>query len=198
MLCVVAIPSLSFSTFYGTASVFLQTFDISVATFLSIYSGVSMVVHGFGVLNAAHAVMKVKFSRAAIVWSISLISLPWVAIPLYWILAKSKFQGYSATIQAACKTHRDLVELAYSEILDFKASLSDEFSAIEKIADTFTGLPFTTHNAVKLLTDGEETYLEMLDAIVSLCTKRLFCAMTKLRALARLIRTIALPFSTLR
>ncbi|MEL6554822.1 MAG: hypothetical protein AAFQ63_15355 [Cyanobacteria bacterium J06621_11] len=100
-----AVPSLSFSTFYGAASAFLQIFDISAATLLSIYSGVSVVVHALGILNAAHAVMKVKSSRAAITWSISLISLPWVAIPLYWILGKSKFQGYSATIQAAYKTH---------------------------------------------------------------------------------------------
>ncbi|MGD1898580.1 MAG: cardiolipin synthase [Phormidesmis sp.] len=155
----------AFSHFYGAVLAFIQTFDISPATLLSIYSAVSVVVHTLGAMNAAHAVMKVKSSRAAIAWSISLISLPWVAIPLYWILGKSKFQGYSSTIQAAYKQHEDLVELAYSEILDYKADLPSEFKTIERIADTFTGLPFTTHNAAKLLIDGEETYPRMLAAI---------------------------------
>ena len=144
---------------------FVQTLDISTTKLISIYSVVSLAVHGLGILNAAHAVMKVKSSRAAIAWSLSLISLPWAAIPLYWILGKSKFEGYSATIQAAYKTHQDLVELAYSETLDFKARLPEEFTAIEKIADAFTGLPFTTHNAVKLLVDGKETYPHMLEEI---------------------------------
>ena len=155
MLIAADFPSFSISSIYSRAIAFIQTFDISTATLLSIYSSVSIVVHGLGVLNAAHAVMKVQSSRSALAWSIALISLPWVVIPLYWILGKSKFQGYSATIQAAYKTHRDLVELAYSEILDYKATLPSEFKTIERIADTFTGLPYTTHNTVKLLIDGE-------------------------------------------
>lgn len=169
MLSVADFPSFLLSFFgagiYSAVIAFIQTFNISTATLLSIYSSVSIVVHGLGILNAAHAVMKVKSSRSALAWSIALVSLPWVVIPLYWILGKSKFQGYSATIQAAYKTHRDLVELAYSEILDYKATLPSGFKTIERIADTFTGLPFTTHNAVKLLIDGEETFPEMLAAI---------------------------------
>ncbi|MEL7334489.1 MAG: phospholipase D-like domain-containing protein [Cyanobacteria bacterium J06560_2] len=49
--------------------------------------------------------------------------------------------------------------------MDFKAYLPSQFSSLGKIADAFTGLPFTTHNAVNLLIDGEQTYPKMLAAI---------------------------------
>ncbi len=132
---------------------------------LSIYSAASLVVHALGVLNAAHAVMRVQSSRAAIAWSIALISLPWIAIPLYWTLGKNKFQGYSEALQGAYGEHSELVHLAYSEILDFKASLPSEFAGLEKLADTFTSLPFTRNNSAELLIDGQQTYTHMLGAI---------------------------------
>jgi len=137
----------------------------STPVLLSIYSALSLIVHGLGILNAAHAVMTVRSSRAAIAWSISLISLPWIAIPLYWTLGKNKFQGYSEGLQKAYSDHRELVHHAYSEILEFKATLQPAFASLETITSAFSTLPFTTNNSTKLLVNGQQTYEHMLDAI---------------------------------
>ena len=71
---------------------------LAAINFLSIYSVASILVHCLGISNAAHAVMKVRSSRGAIAWGIALITLPWVSIPLYWILGKNEFRGYAEAL----------------------------------------------------------------------------------------------------
>lgn len=137
----------------------------TTVSLLSIYSAASLVVHAIGIVSAAHAVMKVHSSRGAIAWSIGLISLPWVAVPLYWTFGKNKFQGYSEVLRAAYKDHQETVHKAYGEILDFKATLPSEFGSLETLASKFTPLPFTHNNDLALLIDGKQTFDAMLSAI---------------------------------
>lgn len=132
---------------------------------VSIFGIATIIVHCLGIVSAAHAVMVVRSSRGAIAWSISLITFPWLAIPLYWTLAKNKFQEYAQALQTAYLEHHTLVSQVYSTILEFKALLPAKFSVLERLAEVFTPLPFTVGNEIKLLIDGQQTYREMLGAI---------------------------------
>ena len=132
---------------------------------VSIYSVATVIVHSVGIITAAHAVMVVRSSRGAIAWGISLITFPWLAIPLYWILGKNKFTEYAEALQSAYREHHQLVSQAYGAILEYKAVLPDKFSALEKLTEVFTPLPFTAGNGIELLIDGQQTYEEMLQAI---------------------------------
>ncbi len=138
---------------------------MTAINFLSIFSVVSIFVHCLGIANAGHAVMKVRSSRGAIAWGIALITLPWLAIPLYWILGKNKFQGYAEALNSAYLEHQKLVHYAYNEILEFGAVLPSEFATLEKLAAEFTPLPFTSSNGIELLINGQQTYPQMLNAI---------------------------------
>ena len=137
----------------------------TTVSLISIYSAASVVVHTIGAVSAAHAVMKVQSSRGAIAWSIGLISLPWVAVPLYWTFGKNKFQGYAEALREAYSEHTETVREAYDEILEFKATLPPALASLSTLADTFTSLPFTTNNGLELLIDGQQTFGEMLKAI---------------------------------
>ena len=132
---------------------------------VSIYSVATIVVHGLGILTAAHAVMVVRSSRGAIAWGISLITFPWLAIPLYWILGKNEFREYAEALQKAYLEKHNLVSQAYGAILEHKAKLPDSLATIAKLTEVFTPLPFTTGNEIELLVDGEATFAAMLDAI---------------------------------
>jgi cardiolipin synthase A/B len=132
---------------------------------ISIFSIVTIIVHCLGILTAAHAVMVVRSSRGAIAWGISLITFPWVAIPLYWILGNNEFQEYAHALQNAYLEKHNLVSQAYGAILKYKAVLPAEFAAIEKLTEAFTPLPFTTGNQIELLIDGQQTFEAMLTAI---------------------------------
>lgn len=131
----------------------------------SIYGTVSLLVHLLGIANSAYAVMNVCSSRGAIAWLISLITFPWLAIPLYWIFGRSQFQGYSEAIRKVYLEHKAIAHHAYDEIAKYQAELPDELATVEKLVSSISDLPFTTNNAIKLLIDGKQTFSQMLKAI---------------------------------
>ena len=132
-----------------------------------IYSLVVLFVHTLGIGNAAHAVMNVRSSRGAVAWAVALVSLPWLAIPLYWIFGRSKFQGYSEAIRQAYSKDYQTELHAYEEILKHKVKLPERLSNLEKLAHEFTGIPFTSNNSLELLLDGQQTFPKMLEAIAN-------------------------------
>ena len=61
---------------------------------LSIWAGLFLIVQLLGIASALHAVMNAKSSQGAIAWGISLVTFPFLALPLYAIFGRTKFQGY--------------------------------------------------------------------------------------------------------
>ena len=41
-----------------------------------------LLFHLFGVLHVVHAVMNVRTSQGTIAWIVSLLALPWIAVPI--------------------------------------------------------------------------------------------------------------------
>jgi cardiolipin synthase len=132
---------------------------------LAIFSAATVVVHALGIIHAAHAVMNVRSSQGAIAWGISLVTFPWLAIPLYWILGRSKFHGYAEAMRLAFQQHDKVIREAYSEILEYKVALPEKLAPLQPLAEAFTGIPFTSGNAAELLINGQQTYEAMLSAI---------------------------------
>jgi cardiolipin synthase A/B len=124
-------------------------------------------VYGLGLINAAHAVLHVRSSRGAIAWSMALIAFPWLAIPLYWVFGRNKFQGYTEALRRAYVEHHESVHEIYREILQYKVAPPIELRTLQTLADEFSLLPFTSGNRVELLLNGRATYDAMLTAIAS-------------------------------
>src|SRR5438874_13578670 len=103
-----------------------------------------------GIVSAIRAVMDARTPQGAIAWAIALIAFPYLALPLFWIFGKRKFEGYvierrsalaesSAIAQQTCQALIDrglLVETEHARALPF-----------ERLAK----LPFTTGNDAELL-----------------------------------------------
>ena len=53
-----------------------------------------VLLHVLGIVSAVHAVMSTRTSQGAIAWAVSLVTFPYLAVPAYWVLGRSKFQGY--------------------------------------------------------------------------------------------------------
>ncbi|MBP5973239.1 cardiolipin synthase [Brasilonema sp. CT11] len=133
---------------------------------LALVSGIIVVVvHALGILHAAHAVMTVRSSSGAIAWGISLITFPWLAIPLYWILGRTKFHGYTEALRSVYAQHYKLVQEAYGEIAKFKIAPPQKLAQLQPIAEALIAIPFTSGNAAQLLIDAEQTYEAMLSVI---------------------------------
>jgi hypothetical protein len=60
---------------------------------------VMLVFHVVGFLSSITAVMGTRTAQGAIAWAIALNTFPYVAVPAYWILGRSRFQGYISARQ---------------------------------------------------------------------------------------------------
>jgi cardiolipin synthase len=119
-----------------------------------------------GVISAIHAVMSTRTSQGAIAWGVSLLALPFVAVPAYWVLGRSRFQGYVTARQTGDDQLRnwgrgvgDSVKAYYvpeTELRDVEAG---------RAAERLAGMPFLSGNAAQLLIDGDATFGSILDGI---------------------------------
>ena len=117
-----------------------------------------------GIAAAIDAIMSARTPQGAVAWSVALVSFPFVAVPAYAVLGRSKFEG---TLEAYAENQEKIDAL----ISEFHANLapwsvSDEsrhphYRAIRKLA----GLELTTANRVELLIDGEATFNSILAGI---------------------------------
>ena len=145
----------------------LNSIFISNHGLVAAYSLLLTVGHILGAANAAHAVMHVRSSQGAVAWGISLITFPWLAIPLYWIFGRNHFFGYQEALRRAYLQHHELVHDIYRELKDYQVMLPPPLASLDQLARTFTPIAFTSGNAVDLLIDGQQTYAAMLKAIAS-------------------------------
>jgi len=117
-----------------------------------------------GVLSAIEAVMKRRSAEGAVAWVVSLLTFPYLAVPIYWIFGRTKFDGYLE--------QRKAVERA---VLHDKTATSDALwpnsvnpEDLPHSLRALLGLSRTTvskGNALCLLIDGIETHQALLQAI---------------------------------
>ena len=50
--------------------------------------------HLLGFLSSLHALPTVRTAQGTIAWIVSLNTLPYRAVPAFWVLGRSRFEGY--------------------------------------------------------------------------------------------------------
>jgi cardiolipin synthase A/B len=127
-----------------------------------------VVSHVLGLLSALRALFETRTPQGTIAWSLSLVFVPYVALPFYWTLGRSRFDGYRflrsrrglARSDAASRVRERLEEAACR----FEPQGSDEARFV-RVLERIARLPFTRGNAASLLIDGHGTFEEIFRAI---------------------------------
>ena len=115
-----------------------------------------------GLFSAFTAVMTARTSQGAIAWVISLLTIPYLAVPLYWLFGRNKFNGYAAARKEAEK----LVANKLKNILNyFTHYVPQSSSNFEKTIQTLVSTPYLQSNALDLLIDGEKTFASIFEGI---------------------------------
>ena len=57
-------------------------------------TAVVIVAHILGFVSSIDAVWNTRTSQGAIAWAVVLNTFPYVAVPAYWVLGRSRFEGY--------------------------------------------------------------------------------------------------------
>ena len=108
--------------------------------------------------------MSSRTPQGAVAWDISLNTFPSVALPAYWVLGRSQFNGY---VRAWQEEESDLFPIAdkvLQRIRPFRPVYADCYPALlagEKLAR----LPILDGNQTALLVDGEATFNSIFDGI---------------------------------
>jgi cardiolipin synthase len=110
-----------------------------------------------GVIHILHALMYTRTSQGTIAWVVCLISVPFFAIPLYWLLGRSKFSGYVRARRGNDAEMRRTATDMHRRLRRYAVDLPAE-DVFERAAEEFGGLPFTRGNELTLLIDGKNTF----------------------------------------
>ena len=134
---------------------------------ITLVAAVLAVVEIVGLLLVVDAVMRTRSSQAAIAWSIALITLPVVTIPLYVIFGRTHFRGYAEALREKESLIGERLADWFTRMAATAAEPHEGLKEIEDLVRGLTKIPFTRGNRVELLVDGEATYGAMLEAIAS-------------------------------
>ncbi|MGB1129844.1 MAG: cardiolipin synthase [Haloferula sp.] len=123
-----------------------------------------LIAHVLGAFTSVQAIMETRTSQGAIAWAISLNTIPYVAVPAYWVFGRSDFKGYVT----ARRTERKQLEPFWDQ---FEASLLERNLVPEPerpdpyVTEELAKLPATIGNDAELLIDGEQTFPSILQGI---------------------------------
>jgi cardiolipin synthase len=117
-----------------------------------------------GVLSAIHAIMSSRTPQGSIAWAVSLVTLPYVSVPAYWVFGRDKFRGYVLARQHELELIDDVIRQANDQITGV-AALDDWRSAAITGAEKMARVPLTNGNNVTLLVDGDATFASIFEGI---------------------------------
>ncbi len=119
-----------------------------------------------GILAAIDAVMTVRTSQGAIAWSVSLISFPFIAVPAYLVLGRSKFKG---RVQAFALRQGEMIN-----VLDtYRAAMKpyeiepEDSPSWHQAVRQLSEHELVSGNQVELLINGDATFDSILQGIAA-------------------------------
>ncbi len=129
-----------------------------------------VVMHLLGAYSSVQAIMSTRTPQGAIAWAISLNTIPYVAVPAYWVFGQSHFDGYEILRQAEMLSDRSVEDEVIRQLraggMLFEPQDQREASQ-HNLLQGLALLPAVRYNDVDLLIDGEATFDAILDSIHS-------------------------------
>lgn len=110
-----------------------------------------------GMLSSVHSVMHTRTSQGSIAWALSLLTFPYLAVPLYWIFGRNKFQGYVMARRVADTQTVAVAQEAIDTTQPYRLPPAERVDAV-LAAESLAGMPVLGGNEVTLLIDGAATF----------------------------------------
>lgn len=131
----------------------------------TVFFYITLFAETLAILSAIHAIMQCRTARGAIAWSISLVTFPWVTLPLYWTFSGYRFSGYIQLRRlklASVKAIREKLAQWSPKHRPNIENIPKSIQALEKLA----AVPITHGNHLELFTDGVTAYDEVFQSIL--------------------------------
>ncbi len=126
---------------------------------------IAIAFHVAGIACALRALMLGRAPQGTVAWILSLILVPYLALPAYAFFSHGKFRGYVIARRVREEELGTLLRHGSEAIEQAKAALDiadpEPMRALERLA----GCPFTRGNGAKLLVDGPQAFSDMLQGV---------------------------------
>jgi cardiolipin synthase len=134
-----------------------------VDTLLGALAVVVPVIHLSGLYCAYRAIMYTRTSQGAIAWAVSLVTLPYLALPLYLVFGRRRFVGYIKARRAGDLELHGIAKKLSESLTPFHTDLGRVFPALHAV-ERLARLSFTRGNNASLLIDGAATFESIFQA----------------------------------
>jgi cardiolipin synthase len=135
---------------------------VTGAELFSMWGWIVAGAEALGVLSAIHAIMATRTPQGAIAWSVSLVALPVIALPLYWVFGRRSFEGEAEARRENAEQIERLSAEAGEAIAGFRAL---DVPGWTRAVEALGRWPFVGDNAAELLIDGDHAFRSMLAGI---------------------------------
>jgi cardiolipin synthase len=120
--------------------------------------------HLLGILAAIHVTMTGRTSQGTLGWLVTLIFVPYLALPLYLVFGPYKFGGYVAARRLGNEELGLITDNVVDHLPEHRAELGERTAGLGA-AEQLAAMPFTRHNAARLLVDGDATFEAIFQGI---------------------------------
>ncbi|UCE88154.1 MAG: cardiolipin synthase [Pseudomonadota bacterium] len=117
-----------------------------------------------GIIFAIEAAMTVRTSQGAVAWSVSLVSFPFVAVPAYLVLGRSKFEGMAEAFESRADEFDGLLADIQSRLDPWEIP-PGEGPSRHAAMTRLSKLQLTRGNRVDLLINGQATFDSILSGV---------------------------------
>ncbi len=125
---------------------------------------VVVLFHVMGLFSSIHAIMSTRTEQGAVAWAVSLNAFPYVAVPAYWFLGRSRFEGYVTARRGEMEEFAGLNADTVAAVREYELPPED-LTPAARAAQRLAGIPFLHGNSLELLVDGDATFSSILDGI---------------------------------
>ncbi len=123
-----------------------------------------VLVYVIAIVSALEAILNARTSQGAVAWTISLLTLPYLAVPLYLVFGRNKFDGYLEQRDEIERETLELIRKTSGMIEQHIVPVTDDtplYASLFKLAR----MPATTGNKVELLINGQQTFESILTGL---------------------------------
>ena len=116
-----------------------------------------------GFLSSINAIMTARTSQGAIAWAVSLNTFPYLAVPAYWVLGRSRFHGYILARHSTNLTVKNKLLDIFNTLEPYHIPATER-NVLSTTIEKLTKIPHVNGNEVKLLIDGNATFDSIVEA----------------------------------
>ncbi len=130
---------------------------------------IGLVVTGFyvaGIIAALHAVLTARTPTGAVAWAVSLVTVPFIAVPAYAVLGRDQFEGMSEAFEQR-QDEIEAVVRGFEKNLEPLRVASRDAPSWQRAIHKLSELHFLEGNDLELLVNGEATFDSIVEGIAN-------------------------------